>query len=312
VQAVLAKVEPAVVAIHVDTANGQGAGTGMVITSAGQILTNAHVVANADHITVSLPNEASPRDATAVAVDTSDDVALVELSGNVNGLPTVELGNSDLMRVGDGVLAIGNALDLPGGPTVTDGIVSGLGRPLDAGNGEVLDNLIQTDAAINPGNSGGPLVNLAGQVIGMNTAVIQQAEPGANAQNVGFAIATATIEPLIPQLRTGKVSRAYLGVASTDVTPSIAARFGLSVGAGAVVTQVSAGSAAEKAGLRRLDVVVKFNGKTVTRAGDLVAGVRSVKPGDTVDVEWVRGPDHHRGSVTMGAKSISTTPGLGP
>jgi serine protease Do len=313
IQGVLAKVEPAVVTIHTEAFQAGsvglqevGAGTGMVLTADGEILTNAHVVTGAQHITVALPNDRQTHDADPVAVDTSDDIALIRLR-NVSGLPTVALGRSVDLHVGDAVLAVGDALDLPGGPTVTSGIVSALGRPLQGDNGEQLDNLIQTDAAINPGNSGGPLVNSSGQVVGMNTAVIQQSGSGSTAQNLGFAIAVDTIKPIVDQLRTGHASKAFLGVSSDDNTSSIAQRYGISVDNGAILVQVQPGSAAAAVGLRANDVIVKFDGKDITNAGDLVAGVRAIRPGDKVAVEWVRGSQHLHAAVTLGSKALTST-----
>jgi S1-C subfamily serine protease len=315
IQSVLAKVEPAVVAIHDSTQSSAGllggtqtvqaAGTGMILTAGGEILTNAHVVAGASNITVTLFNDHQQHPADPVAVDSSDDIALIKIRGGIANLPTVQLGDSAALRVGDEVLAIGNALDLPGGPTVTNGIVSALGRPLQGGNGPTLDNLIQTNAAINPGNSGGPLVNSAGQVVGMNTAVIQQASVGESAQNLGFAIAVNTIKPIVAQLRTGNASKAFLGISSEDLTPSIAQRFGISVTSGAIVVQVQPGSAASAAGLEQGDVVVGFNGKAITNAGDLVAAVRAAHPGDRVPIEWVRGSQRMSGTATLGSQSLT-------
>ena len=315
IQSVLAKVEPAVVAIHDTTQAGAGllggtqsvqaAGTGMVLTADGEILTNAHVVAGATNITVTLFNDHQQHPADPVAVDSSDDIALIKIRGGVSNLPTVQLGDSAALRVGDELLAIGNALDLPGGPTVTNGIVSALGRPLQGSNGTSLDNLIQTNAAINPGNSGGPLVNSAGQVVGMNTAVIQQASVGESAQNLGFAIAVNTIKPIVQQLRTGNASKAFLGISSEDLTPSIAQRFGISVTSGAIVVQVQPGSAASSTGLQQGDVVVKFNGKTITSAGDLVAAVRAAHPGDRVPIEWVRGAQRMSATAALGSQSLT-------
>jgi serine protease Do len=310
IQTVLARVEPAVVAIHDQTTTSsafgtqavQAAGTGMILTTDGEILTNAHVVANATNITVTLFNDHQQHPADALAVDSTDDIALVKIRGGVAGLPTVQLGDSSALRVGDGVLAIGNALDLPGGPTVTDGIVSGLGRPLQ---GSTLANLIQTNAAINPGNSGGPLVNSSAQVVGMNTAVIQQAGAGESAQNLGFAIPVNTIKPIVDQLRTGNASKAFLGVSAEDMTPSIAQRFGTSVTSGAIVDSVQPGSAAATAGLQQGDVIVRFNGKDVSNAGGLVAAVRAARPGDGVVVEWVRGSTRMSATVTLGSQSLT-------
>jgi S1-C subfamily serine protease len=317
IQAVLSQVEPAVVAIHDQSTQAGGfggafgsqtvsaAGTGMILTSDGEILTNAHVVAGATNITVTLFNDRTQRPADAIAVDSSDDIALLKIRGAVSGLATVRLGNSASLRVGDELIAIGNALDLPGGPTVTNGIVSALGRPLQGDNGETLDNLIQTNAAINPGNSGGPLVNSSGQVVGMNTAVISQANAGTTAQGLGFAIAVDTIKPIIQQLKTGNTSKAFLGVSSEDLTPAIATRFGISITSGAIVIQVQPGSAAEKVGLQQGDVVVKFGGRAVTNSGDLVAAVRAAHPGDQVSIEWVRGSQHMSGTVTLGSQSLT-------
>jgi serine protease Do len=317
IQAVLAQVEPAVVAIHDQSTQAGGfggagggqvvsaAGTGMILTADGEILTNAHVVAGATDITVTLFNDRQQRPADAIAVDASDDIALLKIRGTVSGLPTVKLGSSAALRVGDELLAIGNALDLPGGPTVTNGIVSALGRPLQGDNGETLDNLIQTNAAINPGNSGGPLVNSSGQVVGMNTAVISQADATTTAQGLGFAIAVDTIKPIIQQLKTGNASKAFLGVSSEDLTPAIATRFGISITSGAIVLQVQPGSAADAVGLQQGDVIVKFNGRDVTNSGDLVAAVRAAHPGDKVTIEWVRGSQHMSGSATLGSQSLT-------
>jgi len=223
----------------------------------------------------------------------------------MSGLPTVELGSSSALHVGDPVVAIGNALDLPGGPTVTSGIVSALGRPLQGGT-EDLYNLIQTDAAINPGNSGGPLLNAAAQVIGMNTAVIQGSGSGQSAQNLGFAIAIDTIRPLIPQLQSGHASRALLGVQAADVTPDVASRLGLPVTQGAIVTQVSPGSAADGAGVQVNDVIVSFNGKPVTNSGDLVAAIRSSNPGDRVALGINRAGRTLTVTAVLGSASLTT------
>ena len=319
IQAVLARVEPGVVSVHTFQGAGVaaapiGAGTGMVLTPDGEVLTNAHVTLAdeasctvASSIRVTLANSTESKTASVVAVDCADDLALLKLA-NVSNLATVQLGSSASLRVGDPLVAVGNALDLPGGPTVTEGIVSALGRPLE-GSGNSLFNLIQTDAAINPGNSGGPLVNSAGQVIGINTAVIQQADQGRSAQNLGFAIAIDTAKPIIEQLRTGHASKAFLGVSTADVTPAIAQRLGLSVTSGAIVQQVEPGSAAEQGGVQVDDVITKFAGRTVTSAGDLVAAVRAVKPGDRVTIEWNRQGKGGSATITLGSKSLTSRAG---
>ena len=213
VQELLAKVEPAVVSIDTEAVvrggdgTVQGAGTGMILTSDGEVLTNNHVVAGAESVTVTLFGQTNPLDARVVGTDPAQDLALVQIE-NQHGLPTVQLGDSNQAQVGDDVLAIGNALALAGGLSVTEGIVSSKNRSLSAtseitGRSENLSGLIQTSAAINSGNSGGPLVNSTGQVIGMNTAVAESTQGNAPAQNIGFAIATDTIKPLLAQLRAG-------------------------------------------------------------------------------------------------------------
>ncbi len=211
IQAVLAKVEPAVVSIETTGSRHGGtvvgAGTGMILTADGQVLTNNHVIAGASSLTVTLFGQSDLLPAKVIGTDPSQDLALIQIEGQ-HGLPTVELGDSNRALVGDNVLAIGNALALSGGPTVTEGIVSSTDRSLAAtsdltGKLENLSGLIQTDAAINSGNSGGPLVNSDGQVIGMNTAVAESTQGNAPAQNIGFAIAIDTIKPLLGRLRTG-------------------------------------------------------------------------------------------------------------
>jgi len=228
-------------------------------------------------------------------------VALIHVQGATN-LPTAKLGRSADMKVGDSVVAIGNALALPGGPTVTAGIVSALDRTIGSGRGR-LEHLIQTDAAINPGNSGGPLLNGAAEVIGVNTAVIQTAGADqSNAQNIGFAIASDTIRPMVDDLRKlgGKVrSPAYLGVSSVTVTEATKARLGVSVGSGAYVSSVGAGTPAEAAGIRTGDVVTAVGADKVTSSDDLGTAVRKHQPGEKVDVKYQRGGTEKTASVTL-------------
>ena len=197
IQGVLDKVQPAVVAIGVSGSQGMGAGTGVILTADGEVLTNNHVVEGASTIEVTLDGERAPRQADLVGAEPDADLALLKIR-DAEGLPTAQLGSSSAAKVGDDVVAIGNALALPGGPTVTEGIISAKDRTLtEAG----LDGLIQTDAAINRGNSGGPLVNAAGEVIGINTAVIRGG--GSAAEGIGLAIAIDTAKPIIEALRAG-------------------------------------------------------------------------------------------------------------
>jgi serine protease Do len=310
VQSVLSKVEPGVVNVRTQGFSQneffqpepeEGAGTGMIITPDGDVLTNAHVIANATNIKVTLTTDNSTHDAVLLGSDPTADVAVIKIQG-VNNLKTVTFGRSSSMQVGDDVVAIGNALALPGGPTVTHGIVSAVDRTIDAEN-ERLEHLIQTDAAINPGNSGGPLSNAAGEVIGMNTAVAGQA------QNIGFAIAIDTVKPIADGLKTGKgivKQTAFLGVTTVSVTPAVQQRLGLSVSQGAVVQEVSPGSGAEKAGLQSGDVIVKFGNDDITSADDLSTAVRKHQPGDKVDVSFVRGTQHQTATITLGSRPTGT------
>jgi len=307
---VLSKVEPGVVNVRTQGFSQneffqptpeQGAGTGMVITSDGDVLTNAHVVAGATSIKVTLTTDNKTYDATLLGSDPTADVAVIKMQG-VSNLKTVTLGRSSSLRVGDDVVAIGNALALPGGPTVTHGIVSALDRTIDAQD-ERLEHVIQTDAAINPGNSGGPLANAAGEVIGMNTAVAGQA------QNIGFAIAIDTVKPIADQLKQGKGSvkaAAFLGVSTVTVTSDIQQRLGLSASSGALVQDVTTGSGADNAGLQSGDVIVKFGGEAISSADDLSAAVRKHQPGDKVDVTYQRGNQKLTASITLGSRPTGT------
>ncbi|HUP74937.1 MAG TPA: trypsin-like peptidase domain-containing protein [Acidimicrobiales bacterium] len=201
VRSVVEKSQASVVAIEFTTTatqrgrtvQGTGAGSGVIISSDGLVLTNAHVVESATNLSVRL-SDGSKYAATVVGSDTSSDIALLQLEGASN-LPAAALGSSDALQVGDGVVAIGNALDLDGSLTVTSGIVSAKERSLTSSDNSVLGHLIQTDAAINSGNSGGPLLNMAGEVVGINTAIIQ------DSQNLGFSIAIDSVKPLIATLQ---------------------------------------------------------------------------------------------------------------
>ena len=215
IAALLAKVEPAVVSVATTitarrglyTSTGEGAGTGIVLTSSGEILTNAHVIEDATTITVTFADSTRAYETDLVAADTNADIALLKVKNPPAQIVTAELGRSSSLQVGDDVVAIGNALALDGGPTVTKGIVSALDRSIQTDANTTLDGLIQTDAAISSGNSGGPLVNATGQVVGMNTA-IATSNSGNTAENIGFAIAIDQARPVIEQLRGGKSASA--------------------------------------------------------------------------------------------------------
>jgi S1-C subfamily serine protease len=303
VQGILAKVGPAVAYVRTQAFRSgrffpsTGAGTGVVLTPDGELLTNAHVVAGATSIKVTLNNETQAHDATLIGADTNADLALVKISG-VSNLPTAELGNSGDLKVGDSVIAIGNALNLQGGMTVTEGIVSALNRSLDATDGS-LSGLIQTDAAINPGNSGGPLVNAAGQVVGINTAT------SGDAQNIGFAIAIDKAKPVIDRLKKGGGSSSS---SSSGTTQASGAFLGVSVtdgNTGALVADVDPTSPAGKAGLQQGDEIVSLGGSTVGSADDLTTAMQSHKPGDRVTLTWVRGQGRQSADVQLASHPAS-------
>lgn len=298
IRTVLERVQPAVVSIAGTSNGGTESGTGMILTPNGDILTNAHVVRGVNNLQVTLDGEKRPRSAKLVGLDPTIDSAIIRLD-DASNLPTVELGKSGSLQVGDEVVAIGNALALPGGPTVTTGIVSARDRSLEG-----LDNLIQTDAAINPGNSGGPLVNMAGQVVGMNTAVIrgQQGE----FQSIGFAMAIDAVEPALDDLRAGKTTQqALLGVTTVTVDEAIRSRYDLGTDKGAIVDTVATGSPADAAGLARFDVITKLSDKEIASNQDLVTAVREKRPGDKVDVTYFRGSEQRTVQVTLAARDVN-------
>jgi putative serine protease PepD len=280
VSALISSALPGVVSISVEMNGGQGAGTGFVISSDGQIATNAHVVADATKIEVEF-SDGSTAPATVLGVDRTDDLAVVKV--DKTGLTALPLGKSSDLRIGEPVVAIGNALDLTGGPTATEGIVSALDRTIDTVDGEHLTHLVQTDAAINPGNSGGPLLTLDGKVVGINSAGTK------DAQNIGFAIAIDTARPIVEQLQQGKtVTKAYLGVSTTPLDPSVAAQNGIDVDHGLLIVDISGGSAAESAGLQAGDVIVSINGTKTDDNATLGDVIKSVGAGNVAHLEIYR------------------------
>ena len=305
IQGILRRIEPAVVSINTrgfsesdlfGVMPAQGAGTGIVISPDGLVLTNAHVIAGATSIQVrSIDGEV--RDGRVLGAVPSADIALVQLD-DASNLPTATLGDSSQLVVGDAVVAVGNALGLGGDPTVTLGIVSAVGRSIDTDAGR-LEGVIQTDAAINPGNSGGPLVNSAGEVVGVNTAVAGQA------QNIGFAIAIDTVKPLVERLKDGgDTAQAFLGVSTLTLTDDIARQLGLDLDRGALVRSITPGSPAENVGIRPGDVVIRIGDDDIETSDDLVAAVRSHRPGDTVEVTFDRQGDERTVSVELGARPV--------
>ena len=292
IAAVIAKAEPSVVTISVDLGGrASGAGTGVILTADGEILTNAHVVDGASTVRVTLAGESQSRSARVLGSDSGADLALLKIDGASN-LPAAELGRSSALQVGDDVVAIGNALGLRGNPTVTRGIVSGLNRSLDTSDG-TLTGLVQTDASISSGNSGGPLVNAAGQVVGINTAVAASSGQ-TSAENVGFAIAIDRALPVIERLRgntTASTSTAVLGVRIGDPTDG---------SRGALVASVDAGSAAANAGIAAGDLIVAVDGTAIDGAPALTAAIKAHAPGDEVAIEVVRDGSEQTLTVRLG------------
>jgi S1-C subfamily serine protease len=277
IASLLAAAEPAVVAITVGEGPGTGAGgagTGFVITPDGFIVTNNHVVEGQDRIEVAF-TDGSTMSARLIGRDPSVDLAVLKVDGS--DLPSIELGDSEAVQVGDEVIAIGNALALEGGLSVTRGIVSGTNRTVDTNGGTTLVGMIQTDAAINFGNSGGPLIDAEGRVIGVNTAI------DASAQNVGFAIPISRAEPVIEDLRAGR-KPAFLGVSTQNVTPALVRELDLAVDEGAFVAQVTPDTPADEAGIRDGDVIVQIGGRAIDSSADVLTAVRSHRPGETVEV----------------------------
>jgi serine protease Do len=312
VRNVAQKVKPAVVQITNEQVQvgqlGQatvpaGVGSGVIYDNQGHIITNDHVIAGAQGLTVSLPDGRTFR-AKVLGSDPSTDLAVIQISGN--NLPVAQLGDSHQLQVGDWVVAIGNALGLTGGPTVTAGVVSALGRSVQEpgdqnGPGPFLFDVIQTSAPINPGNSGGALVDLSGRVIGINTLVAGQAEPGVQAQGIGFAISISTAKPLADQLvATGKVVHPSMGIQYVPLNPAIAAQVGVDQPYGALVMDVVAGSGAAKAGLQQSDVIVAIDGQQLKEESALAQMISSHKPGDKVTLTVLRNNKQQNVDLTLG------------
>jgi serine protease Do len=276
----------------------QAAGTGFIIDKAGYILTNNHVVEGASKIVVSLYGEDSDQEyeARVVGRDPLTDSALIELTEKPDHtLPEVKFGDSGQIFPGDWVMAIGNPFGLAN--TVSVGIISAIERPFPVSEGRSAQ-VLQTDAAINPGNSGGPLLNLRGEVVGINTAIISGAQQQGNV-GIGFAIPINVVRELLPQLRAGKITRGRIGVGIGAVPADAVDEFGLKDRNGAVVLNVAPGGAAAKAGIEPGDVVISYNGKPIRNRDELVAMVTATRPGTTVPVRVVRDRQERTISLTV-------------
>ncbi len=271
-----------------------GVGTGIIVRDDGYILTSNHVVSEAETITVTL-NNGQGYVGRFVGGDFNPDVAILKI--DATDLQPALTGSASSLRVGEDVIAIGHALALSGGPTVSRGVISALGRSIDAGLQDTYVDLIQTDASINPGNSGGPLVNRFGEVIGVNTAAIQ------GGQGIGFAVniddALAVSEQLIEK---GYVERGFLGISPVNLTPAIAAQIGVPVNEGVLVARVVADSGADAAGLQGEDVIVSLGGRAIRNTGELSKFLLENLPGEQVSVRIYRGGSEVQTEAVLGQR----------
>ena len=310
VSALYDRVHAGVVTIKVTTPEGQALGSGFVIDSSGHIVTNDHVVDGASSISVEFSDGAT-YDAQLVGADPSTDVAVIKINAPSSQLTPLQLGDSSAIQVGDGVVAIGSPLGL--NETVTSGIVSALHRTITSPNNFSINDAIQTDAAINHGNSGGPLLDLEGQVIGINSQI--ESDSGGN-DGIGFAVPSNTVKSVVSQiLATGKVEHAYLGVGIATITDALASQLGLP--AGVEVTQVTAGGPAADADLKAADattvvagqefptggdVITAVDGKKVATSEELQSIIGAMKPADTASITYSRQGSEHTVQVTLGTR----------
>jgi serine protease Do len=297
---VVEKVEPSVVKV-VGVISGQQtffgmsddqqvSGSGFIITKDGYIITNNHVIESVNQINVIL-SDGSSIPAKIVSTDVFADLAVLKVEGRMPGVAT--LGDSDILKPGESVIAIGSPLgDFRN--SVTVGVISATGRTLNTGNGYEMENLIQTDAAINSGNSGGPLVNLAGEVVGINTLVVRgDGMSSAIAEGLGFAIPSNTARLITEQIiQKGYFARPYMGVQIQHINPSVAQRYNLPVEWGAYVVRVGDNSPASKVGIVTGDIILRIGNISLDENTQFVNALFSYKPGDMVEVEFLRGQDH--------------------
>jgi S1-C subfamily serine protease len=301
------------------SSGGTATGSGFVIDDNGDILTNNHVVSGAQAIHVKLGSSDTTYDAKVVGRDAATDLALLKVDAPSSQLHPLALGDSSSVKVGDPVVAIGNPFGLD--QTATSGIVSALQRQIRAQNGFAISNVIQTDASINPGNSGGPLINAAGQVIGITSQI--ETGGGGGSVGIGFAIPSNTAREVVTQLeQNGKVAHAYLGISGSDITPDIADALNLPAASGVLVQRAVSGGPADKAGIRggstlatigganfRLggDIITEIDGHKITSMDQVVNLVNAAKPGDTIDVTVRRGGETRTFTITLGDRPSSAT-----
>lgn len=290
VAAIAERVSPAVVRIDVQGQAGNGSGSGVIYTEDGTVITNAHVVEGAAVVAVTLP-DGTRHDAAVLGTDPRSDIAVLDIEAS--GLPVPAFA-SDTPAVGDHAIAIGSPFGLDG--SVTAGIVSAVNRTVSSPRAPLVD-VLQTDAAINPGNSGGALVNGAGEVIGINTAILSG---GGGNDGIGFAIPIGTARAIADELiEFGEVRHAFLGITGADVAPDVAELYRLPVTAGAVVTGVGPGTPADAAGLRRGDIITAIDGTEVRSMQELAGRIQRFSPDDTVTLTVARGPETMELEVTL-------------
>jgi putative serine protease PepD len=298
IRAIYASAKDSIVPVRVRGVATQGSGTGFVIDEGGVIVTNAHVVKDAQEVQVRLEDTGRYVDAEVVGTDVSSDLAVLRVNSSAAAkLKPLPLADSDKVRVGDATLAIGYPLGLNRSASASSGIVSGLGRSIDAANNFSIDKVIQTDAAINPGNSGGPLLDSAGRVIGVNTAILTAGSGGS--VGVGFAVPSNTVREVVPRLESGgTVRRAYLGVKTSESQ----------TGPGAFVAELTPGAPAAGGGVQVGDTIVGVGGNPVTLPEDISAAIASRKPGDEVEIDVQRAGARVTLRVTLGTRP-DTAPG---
>jgi serine protease Do len=271
-------------------------GSGVFISDKGYILTNNHVIEGVTDISITLADGTQEK-ATLVGADKYSDIAVLKTDGKIPAVAS--LGNSDVLTPGDTAIAIGSPLgDFKN--TVTVGVISATGRSIDTGNGYTIDGLIQTDAAINQGNSGGPLVNLAGEVVGINTLIVRNSGSGTVAEGLGFSIPINTAAAVANQIiQSGFISRPYMGINFQPITPDIASAYNLPAQYGAYVTSVAANSPASKAGVQTGDIITSIGGTAIDATHSFINILFSFKPGDQVSVIFLRNGSSQTVQITL-------------
>ena len=308
--AIAAKIDPAIVDINTVVGSGQAAGTGEIITSSGEILTNNHVVDRSTSIEVTIAGRSQTYTAHVIGVDPSADIALIQVDGGVSGLPTVSFASSSSVKVGDPIVALGNALGQGGTPDVSQGSITALDQTITASEGgsksEQLTGMLQSDATIYPGDSGGPLVNSSGQVVGMITAGDVQGFRS-SASTVNYAIPSDTILSVVNQIRSGQASSeiiygqtGYIGVSVQNLDANAAAQLNLNISSGALVASVVPSAPAAGAGITRYSVITSVGGTSITNIDDLGSALLAHKPGQQVSITWVNSSGTHTATVTLG------------